>query len=88
MINDWLLLKQNPNDEEQLDIVMGLQIKPSTLSEPLFPRHSMVDPNSEKTFFYFVHSGKTFVVKKKTLKNQTQTSFFNQFYFIHHIYLV
>ena len=68
MINDWLLLKQNPNDEEQLDIVMGLQTKPSTLSEPLFPHHSMVDPNSEKTFFYFVRSGKTFVVKKNTKK--------------------
>ena len=75
MISDWLLLKQNPNDEEQLDIVMGLQTKPSTLSEPLFPRHSMVDPNSEKTSFYFVHSGKTFVVKKKNTKKPNSDKF-------------
>ena len=73
MASDLLLLKQNPNDEDKLDIVMGLQKKPSTLSGPLFPQHSMVDPNSEKTFCCFVQSGKTFVVKGIDIPTSIQT---------------
>ena len=73
MINDLILLKRKPNNEEQPGVVMGLQTKPLTLSKSLFPQDSMVDLNCEKTFCYFVQSGKIFVVKGIDIPTSTYT---------------